>query len=66
MKFRTKIGIFMVALLLTFIGFNLMVTSAALDLVKIGKYAGYEIISNVMSNPDAPFLKQILPKDRHL
>ena len=66
MKFRTKVGIFMVALLLTFIGFNLMVTSAALDLAKVGKYAGYEIISNVMSNPDAPVLKQILPKDRHL
>jgi len=60
MKFRTKIGIFMVALLLTFIGFNLMITSAALDLVKIGNYAGYEIISNVMSNADAPVLKTSL------
>ena len=60
MKFRTKIGIFMVALLLTCIGFNLMVTSAALDLAKMGKYAGYEIISNVMSNADAPVLKTSL------
>jgi len=60
MKFRTKIGIFMVALLLTFIGFNLIVTSAALDLAKIGKYAGCEIISNVIDNADAPVLKTSL------
>jgi len=49
MKLRTKIEIFLVATLLTFIAFNLMVTPAAIDLVKIGKKAGYEIISNVLA-----------------
>jgi hypothetical protein len=53
MKLRTKIAIFMIAVMLTFIGFNLMTPSAAVELTKVGKEAGYEIISNVLARAEA-------------
>ena len=37
MKLRTKAVILVVAVLLTFIGFNLMTSTTAVDLVKIAK-----------------------------
>lgn len=49
MKFKTKVAILLVALLLTFAGFNMMASSAAVDLVKVGKEAGYNIIANVLA-----------------
>ncbi len=52
MKLRTKITVFMIAVMLTFIGFNLMTSSAAVDLMKIGKKAGYDIISNVLAKAE--------------
>jgi hypothetical protein len=52
MKLRTKIAIFMIAVMLTFIGFNLMTPSAAVELTKVGKKAGYEIISNVLASAE--------------
>lgn len=52
MKLRTKVEILLVAVLLTFFAFNLMVPAAAVDLMKIGKKAGYEIISNVLAKAD--------------
>lgn len=52
MKLITKVEILLVAVLLTFFAFNLMVPSAAVDLMKIGKKAGYEIISNVLAKAD--------------
>ena len=52
MKLRTKITIFMIAVMLTFIGFNLMTPSAAVELMKVGKKAGYEIISNVLARAE--------------
>jgi hypothetical protein len=48
MRWITKIEIFLVAILLTFILFNMMVSPSAMELMKIGKQAGYEIISNVV------------------
>lgn len=39
MKLTTKIAILVVAVLLTFIGFNLIVSPAAVDMVKFGKLA---------------------------
>jgi hypothetical protein len=36
MKFKTKAVIFVVAVLLTFFGFNLITSPAAVDMVKIG------------------------------
>lgn len=52
MKLRTKLEILLVAVLLTFFAFNLMVPAAAVDLMKIGKKAGYEIISNMLAKAD--------------
>jgi hypothetical protein len=54
MKLRTKIAIFMIAMMLTFIGFNLMTPSAAVELTKVGKEAGYEIISNMLARAETP------------
>ena len=48
MKFRTKFAIFLMAVLLTFVGFNLIAFSPAVDLLKLGKEAGNEIIANVL------------------
>lgn len=48
MRLITKIEIFLVAIVLTFFLFNTMITPSAMELIKIGKQAGYEIISNVV------------------
>lgn len=48
MKLITKIEIFFIAVVLTFFLFNLMATPAAVELITIGKQAGYEIIANVI------------------
>ncbi len=48
MRLLTEIEIFLVAIVLTFVLFNMMITPSAMELIKIGKQAGYEIISNVM------------------
>lgn len=48
MRLITKIEIFLVAIVLTFFLFNLMISPSAMELMKIGKQAGYEIISNVV------------------
>jgi len=53
MKFRTKFAIFLMAVLLTFVGFNLIAFSPALDLLKLGKEAGNEIIANVLVKEEA-------------
>lgn len=45
MKLGTKMAIFLAAVLLTFVGFS-MIASPAVDIMKVGKAAGYEIISN--------------------
>jgi predicted exporter len=47
MRFRTKVAILIVAVLLTFVSFN-MIASSAVDIMKIGKLAGNEIIANVL------------------
>jgi len=52
MRLKEKIAIFTLAVILTFVGFNLIVSSSAVDLFKVGKKAGYEIISNVLAKAD--------------
>jgi hypothetical protein len=52
MRFRTKFAIFLVAVLLTFVGFNLIAFSPAVDLLKLGKEAGNEIIANVLAKEE--------------
>ena len=48
MKLRNKLAIFLVAVLITFVGFSL-IASPSLDILKVGKRAGYEIISNMLA-----------------
>lgn len=48
MRLKTKIEIFLMAAILTFFLFNMMIPSSAVELLKIGKQAGYEIIVNVV------------------
>ncbi len=40
--------IFLMAAILTFFLFNMMISSSAVELLKIGKQAGFEIIVNVV------------------
>ncbi len=49
MRLRTKLTIFLAAVFLTFVGFNLIAFSPAVDLLRIGKKAGNEIIANVLA-----------------
>ena len=49
MKLRDKFAIFLVAVLITFVGFSL-IASPSVDILKIGKKAGYEIITNMLAN----------------
>jgi hypothetical protein len=53
MSFKTKVSIFLLATFLSLFGANLIASSAALDIMKIGKKAGYEIISNVLARAEA-------------
>jgi hypothetical protein len=49
MKIKTKMAIFLTAFFFSFIGFNLIVScSCFVDILKIGKKAGYEIIANTL------------------
>ncbi|MBD3414831.1 MAG: hypothetical protein GF421_10430 [Candidatus Aminicenantes bacterium] len=48
MKFRTKLGIFLVSCLITFIGFSLLVPAGAVEMIKIGKTNGYKITSDML------------------
>lgn len=52
MRLRTKVAIFMLAVLITFVGFNLIASSSAVDLLKIGKEAGSEIIANFLAKAE--------------
>ncbi len=49
MKFKEKVAVFVVALLLSFLLFN-MIGSPSLSLLRLGKEAGNEIISNYLAN----------------
>ena len=51
MKFKTKLVIFMAAVLISFVGFSL-IASPVVDVIVIGKKAGYEIISNFLAKQD--------------
>jgi len=53
MNIKEKAGIFVLAVLLTLVGFSL-VAAPAVEIVKAGKYAGYEMISNVLAEAGAP------------
>ncbi len=61
MKLREKIGIFLLAVFISFAAFS-MIAAPAVDIVKIGKYAGYEIISNVLAQANSPLVHSIVSK----
>lgn len=61
MKLREKIGILALAVFLSFAAFS-MIAAPAIDIVKVGKYAGYEIISNVLAKADSPLVHSIISK----
>ncbi len=52
MRFRTRLTIFLAALLLSLVGFNL-IASTSIDIIKVGKKAGMEIIVNVLAKEEA-------------
>jgi len=49
MKTKTRIAILAAALLLTLAGFNMIVSSSTLDLIRAGKLGGYEVIVTASS-----------------
>jgi hypothetical protein len=52
MKIKTKALIVAAALLLSFIGFNLIASPAAVDLSKIGKKPAYQVTITVVADAD--------------
>jgi hypothetical protein len=48
MSLKGKIAIFMVAVLISTIGFSL-IASPSLDILKVGKEAGFEMIGNYLA-----------------
>jgi len=54
MSFKAKVAIFLLATLITLTGFNLIASSPALDILKMGKKAGYKIIANVVAEAELP------------
>jgi len=54
MSFKSRVAIFLLATLVTLMGFNLIASSSALDILKVGKKAGYQIIANVVAKADLP------------
>jgi heme/copper-type cytochrome/quinol oxidase subunit 4 len=61
MRLREKIGIFVLAVLLTFAAFSI-IAAPAVDIMKVGKFAGYEIISNVLARANSPLVQSITRK----
>ena len=51
MRLKEKIGIFLAAALLTLIGFS-FIAAPTVDMMKIGKQAGYEMIANYLAMAD--------------
>jgi hypothetical protein len=52
MKFKTKFAILLAAVLLSVVGFNLIATSPALDLLKVEKTAGHEMTATDLTKSE--------------
>jgi hypothetical protein len=59
MKLREKLAIFVVAVLLTLVGFNL-IAAPSVDILKIGKQAGYEIIANYLAKVETTAQRSLI------
>lgn len=53
MSIKTKFAILAASILITFIGFNLIASPTLVEMMKVGKKAGYEIIANVLAKEAA-------------
>ena len=53
MRFREKVLILLVAVIISLAAFSL-ISAPAVDMVKVGKQAGYEIITNWLAQADVP------------
>jgi hypothetical protein len=55
MNTKVKIGIFLVAVLLTLVGFNLIASPSALGIFKVGQMNGYhvDVIASAKATSDA-------------
>ncbi len=51
MSFKAKVAILLLAALITLTGFSL-ISAPALDILKVGKKAGYQIIANVLAETE--------------
>jgi hypothetical protein len=51
MKFGTKMVIVAAAVLLTLVGFNLLVSPSTLDIIRSGRTSGYEIVVTARALP---------------
>ena len=54
MNFKVKIIIVLVAVILSFLLFNLMTSTNSVELMTVGKKAGFEIIANYLAQTTAP------------
>lgn len=59
MKLREKLAIFVVAVVLTLVGFNL-IAAPSVDILKIGKQAGYEIIANYLARVETTAQRSLI------
>jgi hypothetical protein len=59
MKLREKFAIFAVAVLVTLVGFNL-IAAPSVDILKIGKQAGYEIIANYLAKVETAAQRSLI------
>jgi len=59
MKLREKLAIFAVAVLVTLVGFNL-IAAPSVDILKIGKQAGYEIIANYLAKVETAAQRSLI------
>jgi len=59
MKLKEKLAIFVVAVLLTLVGFNL-IAAPSVDILKIGKQAGYEIIANYLAKVETTAQRSLI------
>jgi hypothetical protein len=55
MKFKTKVAIFLAAVFLTLVGFNLIASPAAIDLLKVGKEVASDQMPPFLSHADAHY-----------
>ncbi len=51
MNFKAKVAILLLAVFITLAGFSL-ISAPVVDIIKVGKKAGYQIIANVLAKAE--------------